>query len=183
VPYLVAAFGGLLLSNHLSVYSASLTTLTLGIRIPRVWAVTLDVVVTTLGAVYFMLVADGFYAPFITFISVLAIPITAWVGVFVADITRRRWYDPVALLDLRPGGRYWYRGGIAWRAVVAWAVAIVVGFLFTNVQVGDADPVFVGALSGTWIGANGLGWVVTFVVGAGLYLATGGPRGRLEEPA
>lgn len=183
VPYLVAAFGGLLLSNHLSVYSASLTTLTLGIRIPRVWAVTLDVVVTTVGAVYFMLVADGFYAPFITFISVLAIPITAWVGVFVADITRRRWYDPVALLDLRPGGRYWYRGGFAWRAVVAWAVAIVVGFLFTNVQVGDADPVFVGALSGTWIGANGLGWVVTFVVGAGLYLATGGPRGRLEEPA
>ena len=30
VPYLLSAFGGLLLSNHLSVYSAGLTTLTLG---------------------------------------------------------------------------------------------------------------------------------------------------------
>ncbi|MCY1693856.1 purine-cytosine permease family protein [Curtobacterium sp. SL109] len=183
VPYLIAAFGGLLLSNHLSVYSASLTTLTLGIKVPRVWAVAVDVVVTTLGAMYFMLVADGFYAPFITFISVLAVPITAWLGVFIADIVRRTWYDPEALLDLRAGGRYWYSGGIAWRAVIAWAVAIVVGFLFTNVQVGDADPVFVGAFSSTWIGANGLGWIVTFIVAAAIYALSGGPRGVLHEPA
>ncbi|MET3452998.1 cytosine permease [Curtobacterium sp. 1544] len=183
VPYLIAAFGGLLLSNHLSVYSASLTTLTLGIKVPRVWAVTVDVVVTFLGAMYFMLVADGFYAPFITFISVLAVPITAWLGVFIADIVRRTWYEPEALLDLRAGGRYWYSGGIAWRAVVAWAVAIVVGFLFTSVQVGDADPVFVGALAGTWIGANGLGWIVTFIVAAAVYVLTGGPKGALHAPA
>jgi NCS1 family nucleobase:cation symporter-1 len=181
VPYLIAAFGGLLLSNHLSVYSASLTTLTLGVKVPRVWAVAVDVVITTLGAMYFMLVADGFYAPFITFISVLAVPITAWLGVFIADMLRRTWYDPAALLDLRRGGRYWYAGGVAWRALIAWVVAIVVGFLFTNVQVGDADPVFVGAFSDTWIGANGLGWVVTFVVAAAFYLLTGGPRGTLHE--
>ncbi len=183
VPYLIAAFGGLLLSNHLSVYSASLTTLTLGIKVPRVWAVTVDVVVTFLGAMYFMLVADGFYAPFITFISVLAVPITAWLGVFIADIVRRTWYDPEALLDLRAGGRYWYSGGIAWRAVIAWAVAIVVGFLFTSVQVGDADPVFVGAFASTWIGANGLGWIVTFIVAAAVYVLTGGPKGALHAPA
>lgn len=183
IPYLVAAFGGLLLSNHLSVYSASLTTLTLGITVPRVWAVGVDVVVTFLGAVYFMLVADGFTAPFITFISVLAVPITAWLGVFIADITRRTWYDPTALLDLRAGGRYWYTGGVAWRAVIAWAVAIVVGFLFTSVRVGDTDPVFVGAFSSTWIGANGLGWIVTFVVAAAVYLLSGGPKGLLHEQA
>jgi purine-cytosine permease-like protein len=182
IPYLVAAFGGLLLSNHLSVYSASLTTLTLGIKVPRVWAVAVDVVVTTLGAMYFMLVADGFYAPFITFISVLAVPITAWLGVFIADMAKRRWYDPAALLDLRAGGRYWYRGGVAWGALAAWVVAIVVGFLFTSVQVGDADPVFVGALSDSWIGANGLGWIVTFVVAALVYLLTGGARGQLHAP-
>ncbi len=183
VPYLIAAFGGLLLSNHLSVYSASLTTLTLGVKVPRVWAVGVDVVVTTLGAMYFMLVADGFYAPFITFISVLAVPITAWLGVFIADMLRRRWYDPPALLDLRPGGRYWYRGGVAWGALGAWLVAIVVGFLFTSIQVGSARPVYVGALSDSWIGANGLGWVVTFVVAAAAYLLFGGARGQVVAPA
>lgn len=182
-PYLIAAFGGLLLSNHLSVYSASLTTLTLGVKVPRVWAVGVDVVVTTLGAMYFMLVADGFYAPFITFISVLAVPITAWLGVFIADMTKRRWYDPVALLDLRPGGRYWYRGGVAWGALGAWVVAIIIGFLFTSIQVGSAHPVYVGALSNSWIGANGLGWIVTFIVAAAVYLLTGGARGQLTAPA
>src|SRR5690606_8613971 len=72
VPYLVAAFGGLLLSNHLSVYSAGLTTLTLGVRVPRAAAVLLDVLVTFAGAVYFMLVSDGFYGPFLTFLTLLA---------------------------------------------------------------------------------------------------------------
>ncbi|ROS58029.1 purine-cytosine permease-like protein [Frigoribacterium sp. PhB160] len=182
VPYLVAAFGGLLLSNHLSVYSASLTTLTLGVKVPRVWAVAVDVVITFVGAIYFMLVADGFYAPFITFISILAVPITAWLGVFIADMARRTWYDSDALLDLRRGGRYWYTGGVSLPALGAWGVAIVVGTLFTAVQVGDAAPVFVGPLSDTWVGANGLGWVVTFVVAVGAYLLLGGPRGALHGP-
>lgn len=86
VPYLIAAFGGLLLSNHVSVYSAGLTTITLGIRIPRVFAVIVDVVVTTSGALYFMLISDGFYGPFITFISLLAVPLTAWIGIFLGDM-------------------------------------------------------------------------------------------------
>lgn len=86
VSYLIAAFGGLLLSNHVSVYSAGLTTITLGIRIPRVFAVIVDVVVTTSGALYFMLISDGFYGPFITFISLLAVPLTAWIGIFLGDM-------------------------------------------------------------------------------------------------
>lgn len=86
VPYLIAAFDGLLLSNHVSVYSAGLTTITLGIRIPRVFAVIVDVVVTTSGALYFMLISDGFYGPFITFISLLAVPLTAWIGIFLGDM-------------------------------------------------------------------------------------------------
>ncbi|MFD9740666.1 purine-cytosine permease family protein [Umezawaea sp. NPDC059074] len=158
VPYLVAAFGGLLLSNHLSVYSAGLTTLTLGVRVPRVYAVALDVTVTFLGAIYFMLIAGNFYGPFITFISLLAIPITAWLGVFLIDMIKRRHYDPEALLDMTPTGAYWYRGGVEWRALTAWAVAIVAGYLLL---------------------ANGLssiGWIVTFVVAAAGYSAFGGAR-------
>ncbi|NED92181.1 cytosine permease, partial [Streptomyces sp. SID11233] len=33
IPYLIAAFGGLLMSNHLSTYSAGLTMITLGVRV------------------------------------------------------------------------------------------------------------------------------------------------------
>lgn len=173
VPYLIAAFGGLLLSNHLSVYSAGLTTLTLGLRIPRVYAVVVDVVVTFAGAIYFILVADDFYGPFIAFISLLAVPITAWVGVFATDMLRRQHYDPVALMDVRRTSAYWYRGGVEWRAVTAWGAAIVAGYLFVTAGPSDA-PWFSGPLAGTWFGENGLGWVVTFVVAAGIYGALGG---------
>ncbi|GAA5122559.1 purine-cytosine permease family protein [Pseudonocardia adelaidensis] len=175
VPYLVAAFGGLLLSNHLSVYSAGLTTLTLGLRMPRVYAVVVDVVVTFAGAIYFILVADDFYGPFIAFISLLAVPITAWVGVFATDMLRRSHYDPVALMDVRRTSAYWYRGGVEWRAVTAWGAAIVAGYLFVTAGPSDA-PWFSGPLAGSWFGENGLGWVVTFVVAAGIYGALGGAR-------
>ncbi|TQM35395.1 purine-cytosine permease family protein [Pseudonocardia cypriaca] len=175
VPYLVAAFGGLLLSNHLSVYSAGLTTLTLGLRMPRVYAVVVDVVVTFVGAIYFILVADDFYGPFIAFISLLAVPITAWVGVFATDMLRREHYDPVALMDVRRTSAYWYRGGVEWRAVTAWAAAIVAGYLFVTAGPSDA-PWFSGPLAGSWFGENGLGWVVTFVVAAGIYGGLGGAR-------
>jgi cytosine/uracil/thiamine/allantoin permease len=124
-----------------------------------------------------MLVADGFYGPFIAFISLLAVPITAWVGVFVVDMVRRRDYDPAALMDVHRTSAYWYRAGCEPRALLSWAVAIVAGYLFTTAGTGD-DAWFTGPLAGTWLGANGLGWIVTFVVGAGLYAALGGARIR-----
>ncbi|MDI6407391.1 cytosine permease [Streptomyces albus] len=166
VPYLIAAFGGLLLSNHLSVYSAGLTLVTLGVRAKRTVAVGLDIVITFAGGIYFMLVAKDFYGPFTTFLTLLAVPITAWVGVFAVDMLRRRAYDPEALM--RPGrsGRYWYNGGFAWSACLSWAVAIVVGLLLTEAKTSDTDVWFSGPFSHSWLGENGLGWVVTFAVAA-----------------
>ncbi|MCF7551728.1 cytosine permease [Pseudonocardia sp. WMMC193] len=175
VPYLIAAFGGLLLSNHLSVYSAGLTTLTLGIRVRRVYAVVVDVVVTFVGAIYFILIADGFYGPFIAFISALAVPITAWVGVIAVDMLRRHHYDPVALMDTSRSSGYWYRAGVEPRAFLAWLLAIVGGYLFATLGPSSA-PWFTGPLAGTWFGENGLAWVITFVVAAGVYAALGGAR-------
>lgn len=156
-------------------YSAGLTTLTLGIKVKRVYAVTLDVLVTFIGALYFMLVADSFYTPFITIISVLAIPITAWLAVFLVDMIKRHNYDPDALLNLRSDSGYWYRGGIEWRAFGSWAIAIVVGLLFSKVGPADA-PWFTGLFSHTWVATNGLAWVATFVIAGGLYFVLGGAR-------
>ena len=182
IPYLITAFGGLLLSNYLSVYSAGLTTLTLGLKVKRVQAVVVDVVVIFSGSIYFMLIAGSFYGPFIGFISLLAVPITAWVGIFIVDLIHRDVYLPHALLDVSPTSAYWYRGGVEWRAVGAWAVAIVLGFCFLSVGSGA----FHGPFAGSWLGRNGLGWIVTFVVAAGGYALLGGSRRArtlMERPA
>ncbi|WP_300724567.1 cytosine permease [Pseudomonas sp.] len=182
VPYLVSAFGGLLLSNYLSVYSAGLTTLTLGLRVKRVQAVFVDIVVITGGSAFFMLYADSFYGPFITFISLTAIPITAWVAIFIVDLLHRQHYSPKDLIDTSPTSAYWYHGGIEWRAVSAWAAALITGVCFT--RVGSAETTwFAGPLADTWAGENGLGWVMTFVIAGGLYALMGGARqARQPQP-
>ncbi|AZF12133.1 Purine-cytosine permease [Pseudomonas sp. R2-37-08W] len=178
VPYLITAFGGLLLSNNLSVYSAGLTTLTLGLKVKRVHAVIVDIVAIFAGSIYFMLIADSFYGPFITFISLLAVPITAWVGIFVVDLIHRHYYSPTDLLDVSPSSAYWYRGGVEWRAFGAWALAIVLGFSFTTIGTTADNIWFAGPLSDSWLGHNGLGWVVTFLVAGGVYAVLGGAADR-----
>ena len=178
VPYLLAAFGGLLLSNNLSVYSAGLNALTLGLKVKRVYAVVVDIVAIFIGSIYFMLIADSFYGPFISFISLLAVPITAWVGIFVVDLIHRHYYSPDDLLDVSPSSAYWYHGGIEWRAFGAWVLAIVLGFCFTTIGLTAENVWFVGPLSDSWLGHNGLGWVVTFLVGGGVYGLLGGARDR-----
>ncbi|WP_206062566.1 cytosine permease [Kushneria phosphatilytica] len=181
-PYLLAAFGGLLLSNNLSVYSAGLTTLTLGLRIKRVYAVVVDIVAIFAGSIYFMLIAGNFYGPFISFISLLAVPITAWVGVFLVDLIHRHHYSGPDLLDVTPSSAYWYRGGIEWRAFASWALAIVIGFCFTSIGVGD-HVWFTGVLADSWLGRNGLGWIATFVVAAGSYGLLGSARHTTYQEA
>ncbi|MFF7710202.1 cytosine permease [Pseudomonas sp. NPDC007930] len=178
VPYLLTAFGGLLLSNNLSVYSAGLTTLTLGLKVKRVYAVVVDIVAIFAGSIYFMLIADSFYGPFITFIALLAVPITAWVGIFLVDMLHRQHYAAADLMDVSPRSAYWYRGGVQWHAFGAWALAIVLGFSFTTVKVGAGHVLFHGWLADSWFGHNGLGWIVTFVVAGGLYALLGGCRDR-----
>ena len=170
IPYLIAAVGGLLLSNHLSVYSAGLTLVTLGIRAKRTVAVGLDVVVTLAGGIYFMLIAKNFYGPFTTFLTILAVPITAWVAVFGTDLLLGRSYDSKALMNTGRGSRYWYRAGVNPAAATAWAVGIVIGLLLTEVKTSATDIWFSGPWSHSWLGASGLGWVVTFVVSAALYV-------------
>lgn len=176
VPYLIAAFCGLLLSNHLSVYSAGMATITLGIRVKRVYVVVVDVIVMIIGSIYFMLISDGFYGPFIAFISFLAVPLTAWIGVFLVDMIRRTRYDADGLLDLAPGSAYWYRGGVEGRALGSWLVAVVLGYLFVKAQVSESVAWFAGPLADTWIGTNGLAWLVALVAAGAIYAVLGGAR-------
>ncbi|MFJ5227206.1 cytosine permease [Streptomyces sp. NPDC088400] len=175
VPYLLIALVGMVLINSMSMYSAGFTAQTLGIRLPRAWAVSVNAVISLVFGFLLMVVATSFLGSFISFLTLLAVAFSAWIGVFGVDMTRRRTYDGAALMDTTRTSAYWYRGGFALSAMVAWGTALVVGLLFTEVDW------FSGPLSGTWIGANGLGWVVTTVVAATLYAVL--PRERTPAPA
>ncbi|MEV6652856.1 cytosine permease [Streptomyces sp. NPDC051219] len=175
VPYLLIALVGMLLINSMSMYSAGFTAQTLGIRVPRAWAVSVNAVISLVFGFLLMVVATSFFGSFISFLTLLAVAFSAWIGVFGVDMLRRRTYDGAALMDTTRTSAYWYRGGFAWQAMAAWALALSVGLLFTKVDW------FAGPLSAGWIGENGLGWAVTVLVAALLYAVL--PRTAAVEPA
>ncbi|MGW1246877.1 cytosine permease [Streptomyces sp. NPDC002535] len=174
VPYLVIALLGMLLINSMSMYSAGFTAQTLGIKVSRAAAVSVNALISLVFGFLLMVVATSFIGSFISFLTLLAVAFSAWIGVFGVDMLRRRSYDAVALMDTTRTSAYWYRGGFAWQAMTAWAVALVAGLLFTRVDW------FSGPLASSWIGENGLGWAATIVVAGVLYAVL--PRTPAQEP-
>ena len=175
VPYLVIALLGMLLINSMSMYSAGFTAQTLGIKVSRAAAVSVNAVISLVFGFLLMVVATSFIDSFISFLTLLAVAFSAWIGVFGVDMLRRSSYDAVALMDTTRTSAYWYRGGFAWQAMTAWAVALLVGLLFTKVDW------FSGPLASSWIGENGLGWAATIVVAGVLYAVL--PRTPAPEKA
>lgn len=175
VPYLLIAVVGMLLINSMSMYSAGFTAQTLGFRIPRHWAVSVNAVISlALGGVL-MLVASSFMGSFIAFLSMLAVAFSAWTGVFGADMLRREEYDPRALADTTRTSAYWYRAGFSPAAVSSWAIGLISGLLFTT------SDWFTGPLAGNNpVGEYGLGWIAAIVISAALYLTL--PKPRIPSP-
>ncbi|NSC24850.1 cytosine permease [Streptomyces albus subsp. chlorinus] len=178
VPYLLIALIGMVLINSLSMYSAGFTAQTMGVKLPRASAVSINAVISLVGGLLLMLVAKSFYGQFISFLSLLAVSFSAWVGVYGVDMQRRRRmtvrYDPAGLMDTSRTSRYWYVGGFCWQAMTAWGVALVLGLGFTRCEW------FAGPFVDTWIGERGLGWAATVLVAAVLFAVLPAPR---EQPA
>lgn len=176
VPYLLIALIGMLLINAMSMYSAGFTAQTLGFKVPRHWAVSVNAVISLVLGSVLMLAATSFLGSFTAFLSLLAVAFSAWVGVFGADMLRRREYDGAALSDTGRTSAYWYRGGFCPAAVAAWAVGLATGLVFTT------SDWFTGPLAGNnVIGEYGLGWVATVVVSGLLYVVL--PKPAVPVPA
>ncbi|MFC7307825.1 purine-cytosine permease family protein [Streptomyces monticola] len=164
IPYLLTALLGMILINSLSMYSAGFTAQTMGVKLPRALAVSINAAISLVGGLFMMLVAKDFVGQFITFLTLLAVSFSAWIGVYGIDMLRRRKkpvrYDGESLLNTGPSSRYWYKGGFCWQALTAWAVALTVGLCLTEVSW------FTGPLATTWLGEHGLGWAVTILTAA-----------------
>ncbi len=182
IPYLITAVFGLIAAADLSMYSSGLNLITGGIKVRRTTAVTVDAVLITVGGLYMTVITHDFYGPFTTFLTLLAVPLTAWAGVVLVDMTHRPHFDQAGIVDTRAGSTYWYQGGVRWTALTAWIVAIVLALQFTRVQVGHVVW-FSGALSGTWFGQNSLGWLIAGTSAAALFWAWGIASARVARQA
>ncbi|MGG7571245.1 purine-cytosine permease family protein [Streptomyces sirii] len=181
IPYLITALIGMMLINSLSMYSAGFTAQTMGVKLPRAMAVSINAAISLVGGLFMMLVAKDFIGQFIAFLTLLAVSFSAWIGVYGIDMARRRKlavrYDAESLMNTGRTSRYWYVGGFCWQAMTAWSVALVAGLCFTKVQW------FTGPLAGTWIGENGLGWAATIAIAALVFAVLPAPRENVPAAA
>ena len=124
VPFLVAVILSLISGAVLGIYSSGLTLLSLGVRIPRPMAALVDGLILTFGTFFVVFVAEDFLGPFQSFLITLGVPLAAWAGIMIADITlRKRDYDDDDLFDAR--GRY---GAFDWVSIGTMVVASVIGW-------------------------------------------------------
>jgi NCS1 family nucleobase:cation symporter-1 len=168
VPFALVAVLGLVGGAVLDIYSSGLALLTLGLRIPRWSAALVDGVIMVLGTVYVVFFADDFLVPFQGFLYTLGVPVAAWAGVVLADVSlRRRDYAERELYD--PAGRY---GDVRWPAIALVVVGTVLGWgLVTNANAAVLSwqgfllgPFGLGGRDGAWAYAN-LGVLVALAVG------------------
>ena len=171
VPFVVVAVIGLAAGALLDIYSSGLSLLTLGLPVARPVAAGIDGVLMIAGAIYVLFISTGFFPQFQGFLITLGVPISAWVGIFLADLLlRKRDYDDQALAD--PAGRY---GAIRWPALAVFAVGTVAGWgLVTNTYAGWLDwqgylMGLIGGKDGDWAFAS-IGVLVALVIGFVGYL-------------
>jgi nucleobase:cation symporter-1, NCS1 family len=187
VPFALVAIGGLVSGAVLDIYSSGLTLLALGLRTPRWVAAAFDGVLMVLGTIYIVWVADSFLGIFMAFLIVLGVPMSAWCGIFLADLlVRRRDYDEVALFD-HTDSTYGRANPVA---VLLMAVATMVGWGLVIDTTGAGKglswlgfllgPLGLGGRGGGWAYAN-LGVPVALVVGFVGYLVLQSSAVRRQE--
>ncbi|KEQ17116.1 allantoin permease [Endozoicomonas numazuensis] len=85
IPYLAAAVAGIVTISVLSLYSASLNLLSMGIKLKQRTAIALDATLILGIALYVLFVSGDFLGPFIAFLVFCGVFLAAWAAIFISD--------------------------------------------------------------------------------------------------
>jgi nucleobase:cation symporter-1, NCS1 family len=179
--FLIVVAVGTIANNVLGIYSSGLSLQTLGVRVHRAVAVSIDATIGGAMAVYAIFISD-FTATLSEFLQWALFWWAPYLAIFIVDLVmRRRRYDG-AELNRERGGRYWYDGGYRWRGIVALVTGGVLTAMFaqtTHLQ---------GPLSTHLLSHGDISALVGMIAGGGLYWALCRTRtapvsgGVAEEP-
>jgi nucleobase:cation symporter-1, NCS1 family len=172
IPFTVSVICSCIAGAVMNLYSSGLILLALGLKARREIAVGIDGGLMILGGVYLIFFAPNFFDPFMSFLTLFAVPSAAWTAIFVTDMLlhRRNGYLKDDLYTPQ---------GVYGRFNVAAVPALIVSALLGWGLVTSRDP-NIDAILGYWLpdsvehgsfGASNVGVVLTFVI-AGLLYAT-----------
>ncbi|WP_115726695.1 purine-cytosine permease family protein [Actinomyces culturomici] len=187
IPFLLTAILSLLSGAINGIYSSGLTLLTLGIDIPRPLASLIDGVILTAGTIFVVFFSPDFIGPFQSFLITLGVPLAAWAGIMMADITlRKRDYDERSLFDA--SGIY---GSVNWGALAIMALSCVIGWGFVINGFAEAAAWnnwqgyllwMLGGKEGPWAYGN-IGVILALIIGFIAYFFMSRAKVRRQESA
>ncbi len=187
IPFLLTAILSLLSGAINGIYSSGLTLLTLGIDIPRPLASLIDGVILTAGTIFVVFFSPDFIGPFQSFLITLGVPLAAWAGIMMADITlRKRDYDERSLFDA--SGIY---GSVNWGALAIMALSCAIGWGFVINGFAEAAAWnnwqgyllwMLGGKEGPWAYGN-IGVILALIIGYIAYFFMSRAKVRRQESA
>jgi purine-cytosine permease-like protein len=133
-PLFLIGLIGTLPQAALCLYSGGLSLQALGLRIQRVLT-TLILIALGVLAAFLAFIAYDAASTLTDFLVMQIIVLAPFVSIMTIGLVARRGrYDSQALQVYvgTPGGRYWFWHGFNLRAVLAWAIASVIGFMFAD---------------------------------------------------
>lgn len=149
----------------INTYGTGLDTSSIIPKLNRLQATAVACVVATalVFAGYFWSGLIDFVATFLSILAVFSVP---WIIIMMIGFVHRRGFffqDDLQVFNRgERGGRYWFSGGLNWRATGPWLLAAAVGLLFTN------TAWFVGP--GTdWTDGTDIGFAVSALIVTVLY--------------
>ncbi|WP_192458373.1 purine-cytosine permease family protein [Musicola keenii] len=130
VPYLLTATAGIVTIAVLSLYSASLNLLTIGIRVRQSVAVSIDAVLMLSVSVYVLYISGDFLTPFISFLMFCGVFLSAWAAMFILDylwLRRHHGYPAELLFGLNGKNRH-----TRWIPLCCWLLGAISGLMVTK---------------------------------------------------
>ncbi|EHD23400.1 MULTISPECIES: purine-cytosine permease family protein [Brenneria] len=149
VPYLLTATAGIVTIAVLSLYSAGLNLLTIGVKLRQPVAVALDAVLVVAIAVYVLFISGDFLTPFISFLIFCGLLLGPWSAMFILDyllIRRHYGYDQDALFGLNGKNR-----GVRWGPLFCWLLGAISGLMVTKTGFIDG-PLALGIFADSSLG-------------------------------
>jgi nucleobase:cation symporter-1, NCS1 family len=143
IPFLLFVVFGEIWANYFDVYTAGLVALAMDIPLRRWWLALFCGIIGALGVYWIGLfshftqartyaaLVSNFLGVYVDFLLLTYLWVPAWAAVLLVDffIFRRGRYASDELTRGKQGC-YWYRGGVFWRAFIAWLVGVVVTIPF-----------------------------------------------------
>ena len=158
IPYLAAAVAGIVTIAVLSLYSASLNLLTMGIKLNQRTAIAIDAVLVLSVAVYVLFISGDFLGPFISFLMICGVFLSAWVAIFLVDFMKTHRYVGYSEHDL------YGETGCYTSTLVCWLIGALSGLMVTKTGFIDG-PLAVGVFE-----SSSLGLFVSFTIALVLHV-------------